>query len=73
MNADGSNQRRLTDDIGMDSQPFFSPSGEKIVFSSEHVPSEGLNIYTMNTDGTHLQKLTPNTTAKAFDSPLEWR
>lgn len=34
MNADGSNVRRLTDDLGLDTMPAFSPKGSQVAFSS---------------------------------------
>jgi Tol biopolymer transport system component len=42
MNLDGSNVRRLTDDIGYDGGAFFSPDSKKIVYRAAHPtdPSE---------------------------------
>src|SRR5688572_9565780 len=46
MNADGSDQKRLTHDPASDSTPCFSPDGRKIVFASDRDGTS--NIYVMN-------------------------
>lgn len=58
MNADGTNQRRLTDWPGYDGGPFFSPDGERIIW--RHFEPNGLlaDIYTMRIDGTDRRRLT---------------
>ncbi len=58
MNADGSNQRRLTDCPGYDGGPFFSPDGQRIIW--RHFNENGMlaDIYTMRTDGSDVQRLT---------------
>src|SRR6056297_1465754 len=58
MNADGTDVRRLTDSIGYDGGPFFSPDGQRIClrrFSPDGVTAE---VYTMKADGTDVQRLT---------------
>lgn len=58
MNADGSNVRQLTDVVGYDGGPFFSPDGKRICwrrFSENGLTAE---IYTMATDGTDVKRLT---------------
>ncbi len=57
MNADGSDQVRLTDDPGTDALPAWSPDGTKIAFISDRDGGE-TEIYVMNTDGTDQQNLT---------------
>jgi Tol biopolymer transport system component len=52
MNADGSNQTRLTKNSIEDKGPNWSPDGSKIVFSS------GNDIYVMIADGSNQIKLT---------------
>lgn len=58
MNADGSNQKRLTDWPGYDGGPFFTPDGQHIVW--RHFSKDGAtaDIYTMKMDGTGVQRLT---------------
>lgn len=56
--ADGSEQRRLTNNPANDSLPDWSPDGSKIVFQSDR---DGNNeIYVMNADGSSLTRLTTN-------------
>ncbi len=53
MDADGSNQKKLTDH-GID--PSWSPDGKQIAFASHR---DGIfQIYVMNSDGTNLRRLT---------------
>ena len=56
MNADGSDQRRLTDAPGYDGGPFFSPDGERIIWRR----FDGMNadIYTMKPDGSDVRRVT---------------
>ncbi|MBM4053706.1 MAG: M28 family peptidase [Planctomycetes bacterium] len=58
MNADGSGQKRLTNQPGYDGGPFFSPDGKRIIW--RHFKENGLlaDIYTMNLDGSDKQRLT---------------
>ncbi|HMO41069.1 MAG TPA: hypothetical protein PKC76_18920 [Saprospiraceae bacterium] len=59
-NADGSDLRQITD-LGKASwAPFFHPSGEKILFASNHHTDSGrqFNIFMINIDGTGLKQLT---------------
>lgn len=65
MNADGSNQIRLTDMPGYDGGPFFTPDGERIVW--RHFTPDGsvADIFTMKLDGTGITRLTD------FDS-MSW-
>lgn len=63
MNADGSNQARLTFSPGFYSQPSWSPDGTKIVFERDG------EIYSMNADGSGQTNLTNN---PASDSGAVW-
>ena len=55
MQADGSNQERLTDIEVGDEIPSWSPDGQRIAFRSE---GEGSDIYVMNVDGSSILNLT---------------
>ncbi len=58
MDADGSNQTRLTNWPGYDGGPFFSPDGERIVW--RHFGEKGTvaDVYTMKLDGSDRRQLT---------------
>jgi Tol biopolymer transport system component len=56
MNADGSNQARLTNDPSFDLGPQWSPDGTKIVFESGRTGNG--DIYSMKADGTAIAQLT---------------
>ena len=58
MNADGSNQTRLTFHEADDWQPTWSPSGRQIAFVSVRSGDWNSEIYIMNADGTNLRQLT---------------
>lgn len=59
INADGTNERRLTTTPGRDNGPDWSPDGTRFAFSSER--SGAFAIYTMNAaDGSDVQQLTPD-------------
>ncbi|WP_046743339.1 TolB family protein [Kordia zhangzhouensis] len=66
-NADGSDLRQLTDLGNANWSPFFHPSGEKVIFSSNH-ESGGFpfNLYMINLDGTGLERITHSKTFDAF-------
>ena len=58
MNADGSDERRLTDWPGYDGGPFFTPDGQRIVW--RHFDESGMlaDVYTMRLDGADRRRLT---------------
>ena len=58
MNADGTNQRRLTDWPGYDGGPFFAAESDRVIW--RHFSDDGLtaDVYTMKTDGTEKRRLT---------------
>jgi Tol biopolymer transport system component len=59
MDADGSNQRKLTDVSGLNWYPSWSPDGKKIAFISDR--DNGMQeIYSMNVDGSDQTRLTNN-------------
>jgi len=53
MNLDGSNVIRLTDEIGYDGGPFYSPDGSKIVYRARHPedPEEIADYQALLADG----------------------
>jgi len=67
-NADGSDLKQLTDLGGANWCPFFHPSGEKVIFGSNHASERGFpfNLYMINVDGTGLEKITNDKTFDAF-------
>ena len=58
--ADGSNQVQVTDNGAANFGPFFHPSGEKIVFSSNYGDPTGreFELWMINVDGTGLEQIT---------------
>src|SRR5689334_22653606 len=53
---DGKNVRRLTSDIGVESNPVFSPDGRTLAFSAEY---EGnTDVYTIPVEGGQPKRLT---------------
>jgi Tol biopolymer transport system component len=69
MDADGGNQRRITDLGGANFAPFFTPDGRRLIFSSNHRTPRGpaaqnFDLYLVNLDGTGLEQVT---TSPLFD------
>ena len=60
MDADGSDKVRVTDNGAANFGPFFHPSGEKIVFSSNmHDPTgRDFDLYLIGVDGRGLERVT---------------
>ena len=58
MDADGSNVVRLTDEIGYDGGPFFSPDGQRICWRRFTPDMTSSEIWTMKIDGTDKRQLT---------------
>lgn len=67
-NVDGSDIQKITDLGQANWAPFFHPSGEKIIFASNHHTERGFpfNLYMINLDGTGLVRITENDTFDAF-------
>ena len=63
MNADGSNQTNLTNDVSRDQNPSFSPDGSKIAFVSDRHAQFNSDIYVMNADGSGPVQLTNTLTS----------
>jgi dipeptidyl aminopeptidase/acylaminoacyl peptidase len=68
MNADSSNQRRITTNTWWDEGPAWSPDGKRIAFSSG-ADDLHLDIWTMNADGSDLRQLT---TYPGRDESPDW-
>ena len=67
MDADGSNQTRLTNNPGRDGAPTWSPDGTRIAFASTRDGNS--DIYIMNADGSGVTRLT---TDPADDGGPSW-
>jgi len=67
-NADGSELRQLTRLGNANWSPFFHPSGEKILFSSNYEAERGFpfNLYMIDIDGKNLKRITHGETFDAF-------
>lgn len=67
-NADGSDMRQLTFLGNANWSPFFHPSGEKILFSSNFESKIGFpfNLYMIDIDGKNLRRVTHGNTFEAF-------
>lgn len=67
-NVDGSDLRQITHLGKANWAPYFHPSGEKILFSSNHHSKRGyqFNLFMINLDGTGLQQITFDDTFDAF-------
>jgi Tol biopolymer transport system component len=68
MDADGANKRRVTELPGANFAPFFHPSGERIIFSSnQHDPtSRNFDLYLVDIDGTGLERITQHAEFDGF-------
>ena len=67
MDADGGNQRNITNDPNSDSSPSWSPDGKRIVFVSDR--DGNYEIYVMDADGNNQQRLTDN---DFYDTHPSW-
>ncbi|MBU0494342.1 MAG: MBL fold metallo-hydrolase [Chloroflexi bacterium] len=66
INADGSNERRLTNDKGRDFAPAWSPDGTQITFASSRDGND--EIYTMGADGSNPRRLTQDSASDGFST-----
>jgi TolB protein len=67
MNADGSQQTRLTADTAAILEPKWSPDGSRIAFLRlPDYPSWGYDIYTVNVDGSNERRLTDDPATEWF-------
>jgi len=60
MNADGTNQRQITNLGGANFAPYFHPDGRRIIFASNHKNPRSRNfaLYVVNVDGSGLERVT---------------
>ena len=67
-NVDGSELTKITDLGNANWAPFFHPSGEKVIFSSNHQSERGFpfNLFMINVDGTGLEQITFDDTFDSF-------
>ncbi len=67
-NADGSDARKITSLGNANWAPFFTPNGQKILFSSNHASKRGFpfNLFIVNLDGTGLEQVTFDDTFDSF-------
>ena len=68
INVDGTGLRQITKLGNANWAPFFHPSGEKIIFSSNHNSERGFpfNLFMINVDGTGLKQITFDDTFDSF-------
>lgn len=68
MNVDGSNMKQVTKLGKANWAPFFSPSGKKIIFSSNHHSAKGYDfqLFMINEDGSGLEQITYESQFNAF-------
>lgn len=60
MNADGTNERQVTDIGGANFCPYFHPDGKRLIFSTNHHSETGreFDLFMVNVDGTGLEQIT---------------
>jgi Tol biopolymer transport system component len=66
MDADGSNVVRLTNSVGFDLFPMFSPDGSKIAWVAQR--DGNIDVWVMNADGTDQTRLTTDPDAQSQPS-----
>lgn len=67
-NVEGSDLKKITNLGGANWSPFFHPSDQKIIFSSNHASEKGFpfNLYMINIDGSALEKISYDGVFDAF-------
>lgn len=60
MDRDGGNLQQVTDLGGASFAPFFTPDGQRIIFSTSHHSADGreFDLFLVNVDGTGLEQVT---------------
>lgn len=64
MNANGTDQTRLTSDPGKDGFPVWSPDGSRIAFQSDR--DGNFEVYVMDADGSNVVRLTDDPAGDGF-------
>jgi TolB protein len=70
MNVDGTGLLRLTNDVGRDVEPAWSPDRKRIAFASDRAGS--WDIYVMNADGSNLVRRTQNALHDGLNRAPAW-
>ncbi|MEZ4883505.1 MAG: hypothetical protein R3E32_02120 [Chitinophagales bacterium] len=67
-NVDGSELKQITELGNANWAPYMHPSGEKVIFASNHTSERGFpfNLFMINLDGTGLEQITFDTTFDSF-------
>jgi Tol biopolymer transport system component len=68
MDADGNNKKQVTNLSVASFAPYFTPKGDRIIFSSNHPNrrSRNFDLYMVNIDGSGLERITYNDTFDGF-------
>jgi TolB protein len=68
MNADGSDNRQITQLGGANFGPSWTPDGQRIIFASNHKNprSRNFDLYLVNLDGSNLEQVTTNAEFDGF-------
>ena len=68
MNADGTNQRQITNLGGANFAPIFAPGGRQIIFSSNYrnPRSRNFDLFLINLDGSGLEQITTHAEFDGF-------
>lgn len=68
VDTDGKNMKQITNFGKASFAPFFHPSGDKIIFSSNYQADDprDFNLFMINTDGTGLEQITFNPSFDGF-------
>ena len=72
MRADGSGVVQLTNSLGLDGLPAFSPDGTKIVFVSDRAQKDSRKLYVMGANGGTATRLI-NQSGSTFQMVPDWQ
>ena len=68
MNANGSEQRKVTSSQGNDENPSFAPDNEHVIFESNRDGDRKDQLYAVRIDGSDLRRLTHDENNNVFPS-----